>query len=1070
MRAATFGLMAACLLGSLPGSLRGGTFTVTSLFDTGVGTLRQAIQDAVDSGEPAVIRFDIPGDGVKIKISSGFPEITVPIVIDGTTQHGYSGIPLIEIDGRDRDIEVCFYLKAGNSTLRGLIIDNFGGANVTDAIRIEGPGGNTIAGCWFGVTATGTTWSAIHGPPIHILNSPSNHIGGVTAADRNSISGGLQYPGLVIEGALSKGNVVSGNWIGFYADGSDLNSSHGGITIQDAPDNVIGGTDAGAGNVITGNFPQQILITGPGAAGNRVYGNLIGFAVNGGPIGGGNGNGHGVVIDGAPGNFVGGPSAGMRNVIGLGNFGVAIKNPGAVDNTIQGNFIGTDSTGTKAAGNTYGILLSDGSSRTLVGGPEPGARNLISGNFPIGLNILDSSDNVVDGNYIGTDVSGDPPIPNGTGGSIGTLHGVSRNNRVENNVISGNNRSGWVLNGAGEDVSGNILTKNLIGLSADGKIVIGNGESGVALFGVTDNTVSYNNIYRSGKAHGEPGVLLGSSAVSQSWGNEIIENMLAFGFGNGVTELNSSFISQNTFLGNAGIPIDRLGDGPTPNVPGGANNYPVFTVDQVSETEFKLSGSLEGTPNCDYTLGSYFVHIVEVNLSENGTTEEVSVLRYDPISGVTTIHMNGMGFTTFASGNTFAPTFPGAFSVSMFAVSASCGQVEASEFSPPVDIKPPPLPAIGFVDPGADVEPGVTTVTLKLTRRGDLSRRSSVRVKDQVPRDLAHGGAVPNVDYVPIDQKVVFGPGESEKNIEVQILPRPDVAFDRDVLLQLSEYDQAVRILDLFPWANIRIKASASAQPLPLTIQAKEGEGASIAATLLIGERVPLLGMPIDVEMPWETVGALEGTEENEGKASLLVPPNLEGRGEIFRGNRNATAGLIILDFTGLTGGPPTVELQFPRYGPIFGPDEWQLPILAPTGLVTFVTIKKSDITDPGTGTKQSYTNTIPFGALVSAAAEIVKLAADIQVEVAQAAACGCTPWAGAAGGTVGGVQKIVLGGGANGKCNEKPVVHVTGPGGIDVTLGEKERRRTFEPAADGQWTVTSTVCGLTKTVTLTLP
>jgi hypothetical protein len=81
---------------------------------------------------------------------------------------------------------------------------------------------------------------------------------------------------------------------------------------------------------------------------------------------------------------------------------------------------------------------------------------------------------------------------------------------------------------------------------------------------------------------------------------------------------------------------------------------------------------------------------------------------------------------------------------------------------------------------------------------------------------------------------------------------------------------------------------------------------------------------------------------------------------------------------------------------------------------------------------------------------------------------CNCVPWCGIVGGTFNGVQKVVAGGGKRGDCTDAPVVVVTGPGGINEGLLGK--RKTYSPAANGTWKVTSTICGQTKTCEITLP
>jgi hypothetical protein len=91
-------VLAACLLSA---ALPANTFTVINTADTGAGSLRQAITDANANAGPDTIAFNIPGSGIQtITVSlTNLPVISDPVTIDGTTQPGYAGTPLIEIHG-----------------------------------------------------------------------------------------------------------------------------------------------------------------------------------------------------------------------------------------------------------------------------------------------------------------------------------------------------------------------------------------------------------------------------------------------------------------------------------------------------------------------------------------------------------------------------------------------------------------------------------------------------------------------------------------------------------------------------------------------------------------------------------------------------------------------------------------------------------------------------------------------------------------------------------------------------------------------------------------------------------
>jgi parallel beta-helix repeat protein len=127
-------------------------------------------------------------------------------------------------------------------------------------------------------------------------------------------------------------------------------------------------------------------------------------------------------------------------------------------NIVQGNFIGTDLTGEEALGNGgMGVSLVQGSSANTIGGTNPGEGNLVSGNDGGGIGIYDPSNgNVVEGNFIGTDVNGLAAIGNA---AYGVRAFLSSGNTIRQNVISGNGNYGVSLYGA----ESNVVVGNKIG-------------------------------------------------------------------------------------------------------------------------------------------------------------------------------------------------------------------------------------------------------------------------------------------------------------------------------------------------------------------------------------------------------------------------------------------------------------------------------------------------------------------------------------------------------------------------------------------------------------------------------
>src|SRR5206468_457957 len=152
-------------------------------------------------------------------------------------------------------------------------------------------------------------------------------------------------------------------------------------------------------------------------------------------------------------NTIGGTSAAARNIIsGNHGNGVTIEGLRANGNFVQGNYIGTNITGTAAVANGTGGTLPTGagvkilSANNTIGGTTAGARNVISGNSADGVQTSGAatSGNVIRGNYIGTNINGTASVPNvGSGLSLaaGTNTTVGGTGGGEGNVIAFNTKA-----------------------------------------------------------------------------------------------------------------------------------------------------------------------------------------------------------------------------------------------------------------------------------------------------------------------------------------------------------------------------------------------------------------------------------------------------------------------------------------------------------------------------------------------------------------------------------------------------------------------------------------------------
>jgi hypothetical protein len=255
---------------------------------------------------------------------------------------------------------------------------------------------------------------------VLINNSKNTLVGGTTAGAGNLISGngaGFISAGVFVQGTTAAGTLVQGNLIGTDATGTGVLPNSGqGVFINGSPNVVVGGTIVAARNIISGNGTEGILINGSTATNVQVQGNFIGVNLNGTATLPNQGDG--VRIASSPGNTIGGTAAGARNVIsGNGAVGVDILDPTSTGNKVEGNYIGTDHLGTSDLGNTLEGVYINGGVGNIVGGTSAAARNTISGNLHgVGLNDVNATGNLIQGNFIGLNTFATGPVANTFGG------------------------------------------------------------------------------------------------------------------------------------------------------------------------------------------------------------------------------------------------------------------------------------------------------------------------------------------------------------------------------------------------------------------------------------------------------------------------------------------------------------------------------------------------------------------------------------------------------------------------------------------------------------------------------
>ena len=501
--------------------------------------------------------------------------------------------------------------------------------------------GNVVTGNYIGTDSSGKMALGNGLDGVTIAGATSNFIGvngapSNLAAEGNLISANHRNGvSMVYGGSVSVGNVVAGNYIGTDATGTQTTyTTPDGITqpLGNRAEGVLldpgsgsdwigtngdGVNDSAERNVISGNGDSGVLIYSPG---NVVAGNFIGTDATGSKrLGNGS---SGVTIDdasaytGVPTNTspsenrigVDGHDAGFaaeRNVIsGNAAYGILMtrRSPaGNHDNTVAGNYIGTDATGEAAVPNSAGVVLQ-GSNRDWIGAnsghPNAGAeRNVIAGNSGGGLLMGGSIGGVVAGNYIGLDAAGTVGLGNAVGpysafSGVGVLLSGCQGVRIgtdgvgdpaaERNVIAGHT-TGIAFGGS----NGNQVFGNYIGSGATGLPVasgIRGNDNGVGMFdGSTNNTIgglgplanTITDYFKYGVGAGDP-----------SQGNTIRYNSI------------DSALSYSPGSGHP-LGIDMGEDGLATFV-----NLPAIDSVRGGGTTL-VSGSLRSTPGAHFTIDFY---------------------------------------------------------------------------------------------------------------------------------------------------------------------------------------------------------------------------------------------------------------------------------------------------------------------------------------------------------------------------------------------------------------------------------------------------------------------------------
>lgn len=505
------------LMLALAGPSAAATFTVTNVNDAGAGSLREAMTAANDETTN-------PGaDTISFAIpGAGVPTITLasalPTITAPLTIDGSTQQPggRVELSGNVVVLNG-LVVNTNGTTIRGLVLNRFTNTGITIS------GDDTIVrGCIIGLNAAAN--AAAGAVPVGILvgGGARTRIGGTSVTDRNVISG-TQGSGIWLEGSGTVDSIIEGNFIG---------TNGAGFSIQ---------------------------------LGNRFEGILLG--------------------GGTSGNRIGGANPSSRNIIsanGLltGGAGIRLRSAGTQGNTIQGNHIGTDLSGSVALGNAIGVIINQ-AVENLV------ADNLISGNGTSGIDLesVGGSGNIIRGNRIGTNAAGTGDLHNLNAMRINGSNGTNLIGGTEAgtaNVIAFNLTGITITSSSNQSIQG-----NRIGVLADGSAA-GNLANGIRITSGTGNRIgdaAGNVIGHNGSASFPAGILLQGGTKTTIRGNSIHDNL-----GLGID------------LSPAGITANDVNDADT-----GANglqNFPLLDAPLVVDAT-EVTGTFDGAPSASITIDVY---------------------------------------------------------------------------------------------------------------------------------------------------------------------------------------------------------------------------------------------------------------------------------------------------------------------------------------------------------------------------------------------------------------------------------------------------------------------------------
>jgi parallel beta-helix repeat protein len=456
------------------------TYTVINTNNSGIGSLRQAIEDANAHVGADTIVFAIPdtdpGFGYRtanvwtIVLTSGELLLTDSgTTIDGSTQGEYNAFgPEIEVT-QSSSITNVFTIQTSSTLINRLCITG----GYTGVHLLSGSSGNIITNNYIGLDCLQST------PVPNTIGIRLGIESGSNQVVANFISGNLT-DGVQIAG--SGGNTLISNFIGTNQKALDVGNGGNGINISDGAGNNIIGNSRPNRNIISMNDLAGIRLDNSDT--NQLSYNYIGTDYIG-ILGLGNLQNGIYITNGSTNTQV------TSNLIsGNGQSGIYVTGEDTDSTYIFNNAIGTDASGVSDVGNNiHGVHVTGGADSTTI------QNNLISGNGQHGVSVQGTSveNTTISLNYIGANTYGNAVIGN-------DYHGVAiydgpTSTTISHNLILGSGWSGLVFVNANNNDS----HMNYIGVSPHGgSNTLGNAYYGIHILGyqntVTNDTIAYNGL------------------------------------------------------------------------------------------------------------------------------------------------------------------------------------------------------------------------------------------------------------------------------------------------------------------------------------------------------------------------------------------------------------------------------------------------------------------------------------------------------------------------------------------------------------------------------------------------